>query len=412
MVLIMRARGATPFLFALPLVLPGVGGTGMEGSPLHADRGWESTINERVDADMSDFVLGDGQMETVDASLGLDDLLALVIVLTLVQPLVYVGLEGNLVVGRRLAPAHGRVPAVEVAKRLCARLLPDAGSPEVILAGESAQLARVVAVPLDALAPRRLFADSHRARRKLVRRGLTFGFVSLAALRGLPIEEIASAAVVCVTSFIRPSAQLSTLASGGRLGTAMFRIGNVEMQGLAIQPSLRGTPGSYRDTVLANCRLASRSIQSLLLDGGGAGNHEAWLAEECRALADRVAPAPHSQVPPDLLDSLPRFDYDWLEERAFAKPLPAVVRPFLERKPLQVCEAAPPGATLQDLVQPGCWANWTRCERRHLNDFSRSRKGPTCRGSDPAPVPMPIRACRPDIEGASGTFGTLPAPRP
>ena len=376
MVLIMRARGATPFLFALPLVLPGVGGTGMEGSPLHADSGWESTINERVDADMSDFVLGDGQMETVDASLGLDDLLALVIVLTLVQPLVYVGLEGNLVVGRRLAPAHGRVPAVEVAKRLCARLLPDAGSPEVILAGESAQLARVVAVPLDALAPRRLFADSHRARRKLVRRGLTFGFVSLAAVRGLPIEEIATAAVVCVTSFIRPSAQLSTLASGGRLGTAMFRIGNVEMQGLAIQPSLRGTPGSYRDTVLANCRLASRSIQSLLLDGGGAGNHEAWLAEECRALADRVAPAPHSQVPPDLLDSLPRFDYDWLEERAFAKPLPAVVRPFLERKPLQVCEAAPPGATLQDLVQPGCWANWTRCERRHLNDFLKVAQGP------------------------------------
>mgnify|MGYP002629316529 CR=1 FL=1 len=376
MVLIMRAKGAIPFLFALPCVLPGVGGTDIGGSLLHADNGWENTINERMDEDVSDFMLGDDQIETVDASLGLDDLLALVIVLTLVQPLVYVGLEGNRVVGRRLTPSHGRVPAVEIARRLCARLLPNAGSPEVILAGENAQLARVVAVPLDALTPRRLFADSHRARRKLVRRGLTFGFVSLAAIRGLPVEEIATAAVVCVTSFIRPSAQLSTLATGGRLGTATFRLGKVEMQGLAIQPSLQGTAGSYRESVLANCRLASRSIQSLLLDGGGAGSHEAWLAEECRALADRVAPAPHAQVPSDLLDSLPRFDYDWIEERAFARPLPAVVRPFLERKPLQVCEAAPPGATLQDLVEPGCWANWTRCERRHLNDLIKVSQGP------------------------------------
>ena len=348
----------------------------MGGSLLHADNGWENTINERMDEDVSDFMLGDDQIETVDASLGLDDLLALVIVLTLVQPLVYVGLEGNRVVGRRLTPSNGRVPAVEIARRLCARLLPNAGSPEVILAGENAQLARVVAVPLDALTPRRLFADSHRARRKLVRRGLTFGFVSLAAIRGLPVEEIATAAVVCVTSFIRPSAQLSTLATGGRLGTATFRLGKVEMQVLAIQPSLQGTAGSYRESVLANCRLASRSIQSLLLDGGGAGSHEAWLAEECRALAYRVAPAPHAQVPSDLLDSLPRFDYDWIEERAFARPLPAVVRPFLERKPLQVCEAAPPGATLQDLVEPGCWANWTRCERRHLNDLIKVSQGP------------------------------------
>ena len=339
----------------------GVSQLGMEPSAaaLHA-------LNTRL------LVSASAPPDVIDMDEDTSDTVLLMIVATLLQPLLLVGTCGRRVFGRRYTVGTPRKSSVAVAHAMFERFLHGPAHCDAIFVGETLEGTRAVACLLEAVPPVTRTARTPARRRALAASGIAFAWCTYSALAGTPLEHLAMAAATACAAFVGPVAQLSTLKERDRIGTATFRFGNYEMHGLAIRPRPQGADETYCQAVLDNCRTATRALRGALDRAG-----ETLFDEECRALCDQVKPADHGAVPMDLSRHLPRFDDDWLSDRAFSRTIPPVSAPYQppKRQPAH-CVQPPPGLSMRDLVEPRCMRNFTKCAAEHLRDIVDLSQGP------------------------------------
>lgn len=308
----------------------------------------------------------------IDIDGDISDTVLLIVVATLLQPLLLLGTCGRRVLGRRYVLGTPRKSSVAVAHTMFERLLHAPAHCDAILVGESPEGSRAVACLLEAQPSQTHVARTPARRRALAASGVAFAWCSFAALMGTPLEHLAAAAATACAGFVGPVAQLSTLRERDRVGTAAFRFGNYEMRGIAIRPRPKGADETHCQAVLDNCRTATRALRGALDRAG-----ETQFDEECRALCDQVKPADHGAVPMDISRHLPRFDDDWLSERPFSRTIPPVSAPYQPpKRQLAHCVQPPPGLKMQDLLEPRCMANFTRCAAEHLRDLGDLARGP------------------------------------
>ena len=321
--------------------------------------------------------------------------LSVVVVLLIVsvQPLLFMGTDGKMAVGRVLPLRESRSTAVRLAEGIIRVWTGRPPEVDLIFVGETEVGMRVVAAPIQALAPDSAVAYNRKQRLALLAAGCTFGWLTYASLVDTPAMDIAILVAHTALSYVRPVRLQTTWARDDSVGTATFRFGGMELTGLAIRPPERDKGARFRDLRLDICRLASQALQrGLDVDG-----------EDARALclrewADRVQPAPHAEVPIGLLNSLPSFSGDWLADRPFAAPLPRVTAPFQKPLPLQLCAPPPAGATLRDMLMPLCVANLSRCEREYLRDLVDIQNAPWGRNR-PKPCALAMECMRPEFRG-------------
>ena len=299
------------------------------------------------------------------------DVVLLVLVATLAQPLIYIGARGRHAIGKRTGTVERRSTAVSVARGIYLSLSGHAPEADLILAGESREGGRVVIAPIAALPPAELIARTNAQRLRLVAKGVSFAWLTYTALACTPALDVATTAVQTTLSFVGPTPQLRTFDFHEGVGTARFTFGRMEMRGLVQRPLPLERGADQVRLRLNICRQAERLIRRTL-DIPGRG-----LVAQCmRDWSDRVEPAPTQQIPAGLLGSLPSFHFDWLADKAFAAPLPAVRAPYQLPSEPQICPVVPPGTTLQDMLMPVCRDNLTRCEQEYLRDLLDIDKGP------------------------------------
>ena len=299
------------------------------------------------------------------------DVVLLVLVATLAQPLIYLGTRGSRAIGKRTGTVERRSTAVSVARGIYLSLRGQAPDADLILAGESRTGGRVVIAPIAASPPSELVARTNAQRLRLVAKGVGFAWLSYTALASTPALDVATMAVQTSLSFVGPTPQLRTFDFHDGVGTARFTFGRMEMRGLVQRP-LPVERGADQIRLRLNiCRQAERLLRRTL-DIPGRG----LLAQCMRDWSDRVEPAPAQQIPAGLLASLPSFHLDWLADKPFAAPLPAVRAPYQPPSDPQNCPTVPPGTTLQDMLTPVCRANFTRCEQEYLRDLQDIDRGP------------------------------------
>ena len=301
----------------------------------------------------------------------LADCVVLLVLATLASPLLLVGACGRRVLGQRARHGDTRKSAVSVAERMYCRLLGETARCDAIYIGESERNVRLVAVPLAAQPEEACIARTPARRDALVKRGVTLAWLTYAALLDTPLAGAAAVTFTAFLTFTQPHRSLPLFDEGLPAGISQFRFGEFDVRGLAVRPQLRNPGVNYKESILTSCRQATAALRvALTMDRDDA------FAAECQALADQLRPANHGDVPASLLDSLPRFDPDWLADAKFAKALPSVAAPYLPPKPAQRCHLPPPGSTLGDLLDPLCFRNFTRCMSRHLTDLERVAMGP------------------------------------
>ena len=335
------------------------------------------------------------------------DVVLLVLVATLAQPLIYIGTRGSLAIGRRTGTVERRSSAVSVARGIYLSLRGQAPDADLILAGESRAGGRVVIAPIAACPPPQLIARTNAQRLRLVASGVGFAWLTYAALVGTPALDIATTAVQTSLSFVGPTPQLRTFDFHDGVGTARFTLGRMEMRGLVQRP-LPVERGADQIRLRLNiCRQAERLIRRTLdIPGGG-------LLSQCmRDWSDRVEPAPTQQIPPGLLAALPSFHLDWLADKPFAAPLPAVKAPYQPPSDPQSCPEVPPGTTLQDMLTPVCRDNFTRCEREYLRDLQDINKGPMHPRKRPNICALAPDCLQPALRGCVYDFRDATQPKP
>ena len=168
---------------------------------------------------------------------------------------------------------------------------------------------------------------------KVCAAGKLFAWCTIAALAGCVASDPAGRAVAACVALRSPVRYAADDAALGHTSLSAFRVGALGATPVLDRPLGLGYLSLSASGALAAGRTAMETLSACLL-----GEQGEWESEFAN-WAERPTPPPLADIPPDLLDTLPRFDDARLDVLAFpASPEP----PKLDYVPLQPDQADPP----------------------------------------------------------------------
>ena len=248
----------------------------------------------------------------------------LAFVACLAQPLVLAHADGFTVVGAELpagAP-HAHLVDSWLATVFTAVVY---SLPLGAYAGASA----LVAAPLPYQPPERHVCRSAAARAARLAAGAGFLWFTLAALVGTPVADVAARAFAGVDGHRHGIEQLSCEIKSAPGAAPAFAFGRSRVESVSKTHSLDGGLSPPGWLGLRRGLEEGDLLKTALLEqvGEGAADLHHW--------AGRVSPPDPSEIPPDLLSSLPDFGSSDLDELAFSEPAAPRRTSWLPRQPRQ-----------------------------------------------------------------------------
>jgi hypothetical protein len=183
----------------------------------------------------------------------------------------------------------------------------------------------VYTAPIAFTPPPAVVARTTPDRKRLLRARATFLWLTIAALRGTPVGDVAAHAVSACANLRGPSLHGSPQGLLGQFGT--FRFGVGAMAAFVDTPDGLPVAPSSIDAALARSVHEGDLLRRALLEHDGASRDDfvAW--------ADRIRPPELGDIPPILLDSLPAFSDARFDEVTFSPIVAPLAQPWLPRLP-------------------------------------------------------------------------------
>ena len=261
-----------------------------------------------------------------------------VILTTLLEPLVYTHVDGDthMAVPLPISEDSGRGRddrALDHAERAIAPLL-STSKPLLIPAGMTyPEKAPVIAAPVAFAPPAEMIVRTPQGRRSKLRAGLSFLFLTMAALSGTPAYRVAAPALARVNSFVRPALDLQEASlAGAVLGDQVrFIFGGTEVGSLVRdvvpQSGANGDAGQQ-------CRRVHQHEHDLVRALRGAEG-EGEIARYQRESAEAVHFLDLDSVPDQLCRPATESSDPRLDSLPFTHDCPVPVTDYVPRKAQQ-----------------------------------------------------------------------------
>lgn len=323
----------------------------------------------------------------------------LIVVAMQLVPVVWAHTSGVRVLGADLDLSAGH--RYSIARQWAESLVPGAAAITFLAGRRGGTHAYVVPV---AVSPRgHAVATSPTARRRLALAGVTFAWLSVAALICTPVHEVVSHAVAICTSLRGEDGTVPHAALPG--GGGGFRIGVTGVSSLVDAPD--GLPVSR--TSLEH--LASRIFYDNNVLSAALLDDTSDFAADMRDWAAQISVPPLAEIPSGLLKNYPVFSDSRLDRLAFP-PTPRT--PTLEWPPLMPLQREPPTGVCprraRDLMPPAVWRRVERWLYRTLGDLICIRdEGENCERSRPGVLVIGQGDLHPWARGIVWDFRSSPS---
>lgn len=303
--------------------------------------------------------------------------MALFMVCMQLTPVLWACTDGMRVLGVELA-IHGSF-RYTIARRWAELMVPGAGA-VTYLAGRATSGAHAYVAPVAYRPSTAVIATTPAQRRALVARGVTMAWLSVAALAGTAVYELAAHASFACSGLRGDGGLLPASALPG--ADATFRFGVTAVQSLIQSPADMQLAPTQLDAALTRCFQEGNYLSDLLLSDD---------TVECDYMAEwaaQIGPPPMGELPSGILDRLPSFDTTRFDSVALPSVPPPHALPWMQRAPQQTaphgehCPRSP-----ADLMPSWRWRGVERWLRTHLQDMICIRdRGKDCERFRPHPL--------------------------
>lgn len=253
----------------------------------------------------------------------------------MMQPLVFAHLSGMQVLGAELPlPLTPKTSSLHVMEHWAGAAWGSSAAATTFMIGRYLEGPHLGVALLPYVPPPRDVVHTPRDRRRLLRQGKQFGWLTLAALASCAVADPAARAFASISAFARPVRDLADSLFSSETHTPVFAFGAMKAASMVSVPRLMlaRTP---TETLLARDAADASLLRAAILERVALDRHshlEGW--------ADRIRP-PEVDLHEELAALLPDFSDPKLLSRRFARIYSAPVTKPLPRMPPQLARATP-----------------------------------------------------------------------